>query len=78
MSPKETTEFAKLVIQNIRDMAITSCDVQLHTTNMRSPTAKRWRDTKNSENTDKFAEMIIADAVDEAMFYLFWQSTKVV
>ena len=69
MSNEERIEFAKLIVENIRDMAIKSCDVQLYATNMRSPMAKRWKDAKNA-NTDKFAEMVISDAVDDAIFYL--------
>ncbi len=70
MSIEERNEFAKLLVQNIRDMAIKSCDVQLYANNMRSPSAKRWRDAKDSGNTDKFAEMVIADTVDDTIFYL--------
>ncbi len=70
MSNEETIEFAKLLVQNIRDMAIKSGDVQLYSDNMRSPIAKRWRDAKYSGNADKFAEMIISDTVDDTIFYL--------
>ena len=70
MSNEETIELAKLLVQNIRDIAIKSCDVQLYADNMRSPTAKRWRDAKNNGNVDKFAEMIISDTVDDTIFYL--------
>jgi len=69
MSKEETIEFAKLLIQNVRDLAIKSCDVQLHATNMKSPTAKRWRDAKNSGDIDKFGETIISDCVDDTIFY---------
>jgi len=70
MSNEETIELAKLLVQNIRDMAIKSCDIQLYADNMRSPIAKRWRDARNNGNVDKFAEMIISDTVDDTIFYL--------
>jgi len=70
MIQEELNEFAKLLVQNVRDLAIRSCDVQLYTNNMKSPTAKRWRDAKNGGNIDKFAETVIADSVDDAIFYL--------
>ncbi len=69
MSQEETIEFAKLLVQNVRDSAIKSCDVQLHATNMRSPIAKRWRDAKNSGDIDKFGETIISDCLDDTIFY---------
>jgi len=36
---------------------------------MNSPTAKRWRDAKNSGKIAEFGEMIISDCVDETIFY---------
>ena len=67
MTQEEITEFAKLLVQNIRDAAIKSADVQLYATNMNSPIAKRWRSIKESGNIDKFAETIIADTVDDTI-----------
>ncbi len=63
-------EFAKLLVQNVRDRAISSCNAQLHTDNLNSPIAKRWREARNSGKIDEFGEMIIADSVDDAIFYL--------
>jgi hypothetical protein len=71
MSKEEIDEFARLLVMSVRDMAIKSCDVQLHGNNMKAPTIKRWHDIKNGGDINKFAEMIISDAVDEALFYLF-------
>lgn len=71
MLQKEILEFAKLLVQNVRDSAIKSCDNQLYAQNMKAPMAKRWREAKNKENMNEFAEMIIADCVDETLFYLF-------
>jgi hypothetical protein len=70
MQKKEIIEFGKVLVQQVRDVAIKSCDVQLHANNMRSPIAKRWRDAKNSGNIDGFGAMVIQDCVDDTIFYL--------
>lgn len=70
MSTEERDEFAKLLVHFVRDAAIKSCDVQLHATNFNSPIAKRWREALNSGDSIKFAEMLIADSIDEAIFHL--------
>lgn len=67
---EEIIQFAKLIVQNVRDSAIKSCDVQLHTKNMNSPIAKRWRDAKDIGNIDELEEMIISDCVDDTIFHL--------
>jgi hypothetical protein len=71
MLQEEIIEFAKLIVQNVRDSAIKSCDSQLYGHNINAPMAKRWRDEKNAGNIEKFGQMIIPDAVDEAIFYIF-------
>lgn len=70
MSPKHRDEFAKLLVHFVRDAAIKSCDLQLHTANLNSPIAKRWRESLDSGNFKKFAEMLIADCTDEVIFHL--------
>lgn len=70
MSKQVIEEFAKLVMENVRDYAIKSADVQLHATNLKSPIAKRWNE-KLKDSNKEFAEMLIADSVDQALFYLF-------
>lgn len=69
MTENEREEFAKLIIHHVRDMAIKSCDTQLHTKNLNSPTAKRWNEALKEGDPIKFAEMIIADSIDDAIFY---------
>ena len=71
MLEEEIFEFAKLLVQNVRDSAIKSCDNQLHAQNMKAPMAKRWRDLREKGTTEEFAEMIISDCVDETLFYFF-------
>jgi len=70
MLKKEIIEFGKVLVQQVRDTAIKSCDVQLYATNMRSPIAKRWQDAKNSGNIDEFGATVIQDCVDDTIFYL--------
>jgi hypothetical protein len=70
MTKEEITEFAQLVVRNIRDNAIRSSDNQLHAQNMNAPIAKRWREARESGDIDKFGESIIADCVDDTIFYL--------
>jgi hypothetical protein len=70
MLPEEIIHFAKLIVENVRDQAIKSCDVQLHTDNLNSPIAKRWRDVINNGNIENLGEMIISDCVDDTIFYL--------
>ncbi|MGZ3759790.1 MAG: hypothetical protein ACXVAY_12915 [Mucilaginibacter sp.] len=69
MTKEETIEFAKLLVQQIRDSAIRSCDVQLYTDNLKSPTANRWRKAENEGNKKQFGEMIISDSVDSTIFF---------
>ena len=66
---EEVIEFAKLLIQNVRDLAIKSGDVQLHTNNLNSPIAKRWHDAKINGEIERLQEMIISDSIDNTIFY---------
>jgi len=69
MTQEEITEFAKLLVKNVRDAAINSADNQLYANNLNSPVAKRWRDYRENGNIDKFGESVIADTVDDTIFY---------
>jgi hypothetical protein len=69
MLQEEIIEFAKLLVQNVRDYAIRSSDVQLYTNNLNSPIANRWRAAENNENIKQMGEMIISDTVDNTIFY---------
>lgn len=70
MLKEEIIEFAKLLIQNVRDSSIKSGDVQLHTNNLNSPIAKRWHDAKINGEIEHLEEMIISDSIDNTIFYL--------
>jgi len=70
MTQEEITEFAQLVVRKVRDNAIRSSDNQLYAENMNSPIAKRWQEARESGDINKFGESIIADCVDDTIFYL--------
>lgn len=69
MTQENIIQFAKLLVQHVRDAAIKSANVQLYTDNTNSPIAKRWQNAKESGDFDEFGEMIIADCVDNTIFY---------
>ena len=60
-------EFAKALIQQVRDAAIRSCDLRLSTESA-SAVANRWRDAvKNVSGVDAVV-MSVPDIVDEVVF----------
>ena len=61
----EIEEFAKLLVQQVRDEAIRNCDTQLRA-DANSPVAKRWRSALNS-GVPGIREVMIADCVDKAV-----------
>ncbi len=70
MAREEINELGKLIAQNVRDLSIQNGDMCLTGDNMNNPVIKRWRDLKESGRIDEFAKAIIADCVDDAIFYL--------
>lgn len=74
MDSGEIEEFTKTLIKDVRDKAIRSCDVQLHAISkdmIPSPIAKKYQELANEKDVQKFGEALIADAVDDTIFYLF-------
>lgn len=69
MTKQEVNDFAKLLVQQVRDIAIKNSDGQLYATNLKSPTAKRWREAEDKMDIKALGEMIIADTVDETIAY---------
>jgi hypothetical protein len=65
----EIEEFAKILVQRVRDSAIQSCDRQLQP-GARSPVAKRWREAASDGEPGIIANVIVPDCVDETVFYL--------
>ncbi|WP_445369946.1 hypothetical protein ACH5Y9_25515 (plasmid) [Methylomonas sp. BW4-1] len=65
----EIQEFAKVLIEQVRDSAVRSCDDQM-LPNMNTPIAKRWRAMLNNGDIEGLQKMMISDCVDETLFYL--------
>jgi hypothetical protein len=60
----EIEEFARLLVQHVRDEAIQSCDVQTRP-DVQGPEAKRWRAAGVNR-----ADVVIPDVVDDTIFFL--------
>jgi len=67
MTTPEIEEFAKIVVESIRDTAIQSNDRRLTSNHA---IAKRWREAAESGSAEVFAKTLIPDIVDDALFYL--------
>ena len=65
MTSAEILEFARLLVERVRDEAIRSCDQQTKSSVM-SPVARRWRRAGAAEQ----AGAVIPDCVDETVFQL--------
>src|SRR5215472_1345730 len=61
----EIEEFAKLLVQQVRDEAIYNCDRQLQR-DAKSPAAKRWRQALKRPKP-AMAQIVIADCVDKTV-----------
>lgn len=68
MPKPEIEEFAKILVQRVRDAAIRSSDRRLNGPSA-NPVAKRWRDAVSDSNLEKAAGTIIPDVVDDTIFY---------
>lgn len=68
MPSPELEEFAKLLVQQVRDQAIRSCDRTLRA-DARSPVGMRWREAAKGK-TGTPPEVVVPDCVDETIFYL--------
>jgi hypothetical protein len=66
MPTAEIEEFAKILVRQVRDAAVRSCDRQLEPA-ARSPVATRWRDEGVQRPS---GNVVIPDCVDETVFYL--------
>ena len=69
MPTPEVEEFAKILVQKVRDAAIQSND-RRQQPNAGSLVAKRWRDALRNGTPETFVKVIIPDVVDETMFFL--------
>jgi hypothetical protein len=66
---EEIEEFAKLLLQQVRDAAVQSCDRRLRGGDQ-NPILKRWRESAQDGDLESIAGVLIPDIVDDAMFYL--------
>ena len=69
MPSPEIEEFAKIIVQQVRDAAIRSCDGALQPS-ATYPVAKRWREAAAGDGLRAISNVVIPDAVDEAVFNL--------
>jgi hypothetical protein len=69
MPKSEIEEFAKLLVREVRDRTIVSCDAQLQAQS-NSPTARRWRENLKDASSKALAMSMIPDCVDDALFHL--------
>ena len=68
MPNPEIEEFAKILVREVRDCAIRSCDVPLRP-NAAGPMGKRWKEAA-ARDPEVFAKVIIPDVVDVTVFEL--------
>lgn len=69
MPNPEIEEFAKMLIQQVRDSAIRDCDRKIRT-DAKGPVARRWREIDSEADLQSVARAIIPDIVDNAVFQL--------
>jgi|LSQX01.2.fsa_nt_gb hypothetical protein len=62
----EIEEFARLLITEVRDCAVESCDMNLRS-DVNAPVAKRWRGKLTNASAESLVKMIIPDCVDETL-----------
>jgi hypothetical protein len=65
----EIEEFAKLLVQQVRDVAIHECD-RLLTPRSRSPVSERWKRVAQNGNPEALLKEAIPDIVDATLFQL--------
>jgi hypothetical protein len=69
MPTPEIEEFARILVQRVRDEAIQSSDRELRP-GAGSPVAKRWKEAACDGRPEALASMLIPDIVDDTIFYL--------
>jgi hypothetical protein len=69
LASTEVEEFARLLVTQVRDMAIEGCDISRHP-DANGAVAQRWRRKIQAGDVDALLEEIIPDCVDSALFYL--------
>src|SRR5689334_3133986 len=69
MPSSEIEEFAKVLVQQVRDAAIRSTDRRLQE-NSADPVATRWRKTSPDRSLESIVGMVAPDIVDDTIFFL--------
>jgi len=69
MPNPEIEEFAKMLVQQVRDAAIQDCDRKLRT-DAKGSIAQRWRGIGHEADLQSVATAIIPDIVDNTVFQL--------
>lgn len=69
MPTPEIEEFARILVQQIRDASIRSNDRELKP-NAGSPVAARWREASQHGAPAAFGEALIPDIVDDTVFFM--------
>ena len=64
---REIEEFAKILVEKVRDAAIQSNDRSLSAEHVVS---KRWKEAATNGPPEAFAKVLIPDIVDDTIFYL--------
>ncbi len=69
MLKAEIEEFAKVLVREVRDRSVTSCDSQVNPES-NSPVAERWRHHLTTDSSTTLAKSMIPDCIDDALFHL--------
>lgn len=69
MLKAEIEEFAKVLVREVRDRSVASCDGQMNPES-NSPVAKRWRQHLSTDSSTALAKSMIPDCIDDALFHL--------
>lgn len=68
MPTHEIEEFAKILVQRVRDAAIQSSDRTMRQ-DAGDPVARRWREAAREGKPEALARVLIPDIVDDTIFY---------
>jgi hypothetical protein len=60
MPSPEIEEFARILVEKVRDASIKSCDRRFQA-NATSPAAKRWKEMARSATPEGFAKVLIKE-----------------
>jgi hypothetical protein len=71
MPNPEIEEFAKLMVEHLRDLTIRDCDRKLKA-QASGVVAKRWRELNAQGNLDAIAKVLIPDVVDSVLQHMLY------